>query len=163
MRESNIVTKPTMTQLVLVLVALAASVTLLAAPVSASAKATPTPKAKAAQQHKAKPKPKKKAKPAAKVLVPTMSGTSSDETPAFKPTNSYVAKYQFDCSTMGQSGNFVIMAEDANGTPVMGGPSVNRLAMSGSGTAKGSALGEPGSIHLQIMSECNWTVTVTAS
>lgn len=163
MQETNIVTKPAMTRLFLALVALAATASLLAAPVTASAKATPTPKAKATQQHKAKPKPKKKAKPAAKVLVPTMSGNASGETPAFKPTNQYVVKYQFDCSAMGQSGNFVIMAEDGNGSPVMGGPSVNRLTMTGSGTAKGYGLGEPSSIHLQIISECNWTVTVTAS
>lgn len=62
---------------------------------------------------------------------------------------------------MGQSGNFILGVDDDNGNPTFGEATVNRLAMSGNGTVDGYNMGDY-TVHVSIISECNWTITVTS-
>jgi hypothetical protein len=87
-----------------------------------------------------------------------LSGTGSGETPAFDGPSHYRVTYSFDCSNVGQSGNFALLPEDSNGNAVAGAL-VNRLAASGNGTADGYDLGTQKGMHLQILSECRWQVS----
>lgn len=106
------------------------------------------------------PAPTKAPAPAPKTLI-DMSGTANAETPAFTAPATYTVNYSFDCSNLGTSGNFAIEADDNNGQPRLGQPGVNRLAMSGQGSAKVRDINANPGTHLQILSECNWHVSVT--
>ena len=95
--------------------------------------------------------------PAAPRQLFSLSGDGNGETPAFDGPSHYKVTYSFDCSALGQSGNFALLPEDANGNAIAGAL-VNRLAASGSGTADGYNLGTQKGMHLQILSECRWTL-----
>jgi hypothetical protein len=90
-------------------------------------------------------------------------GNSSGETGQFDSNGHFTVTYSFDCAGFpGGSGNFAVTPIDANGN-ALAGAEVNRLAASGSGTADGYTFGAQKQMRLQVLSECVWHVTVTAT
>ena len=63
-------------------------------------------------------------------------------------------KWSYDCSNFGYSGNFIV--DPSGGTNFEIGP--NELGLSGSGTDHYT---DTGTFSLSIISECNWTITVS--
>jgi hypothetical protein len=92
------------------------------------------------------------AKPAAKTVA-TFSGNGIQNTPKFTVSSTWKLGYSFNCSSMGTSGNFIVM-EDGS----FGGLTVNALAESKSGSTY--AYNDAGTHYLEINSECDWTVRV---
>jgi hypothetical protein len=99
--------------------------------------------------------------PPPKVLAEAQ-GNASGETAPFDSDGHFKVAYHFDCSSFGASGNFIVTPTDANGND-LAGPEVNRLAANGDGTADGYTFGHQNGMHLQIISECSWHVTVTTA
>lgn len=124
-------------------------------PTSTPATRTPKPATPPPRPRPATPKPQP-------VVLTTASGSGSGESPAFKPTSQYKITYSFDCSSFGQAGNFAIEVDDDNGTPTLGEATVNRLAISGQGTADGYNMGDY-TVHVQVISECDWNITVMSN
>lgn len=122
-------------------------------------KATPTP----TPVPTPKPTPKPPTPPPAPVQLVDAMGNGSGETGPFDTNGHFKVNYSFDCSGMyGGSGNFIVTPVDANGND-LAGPEVNRLAANGNGTADGYTFGSQKQMHLQIVSECTWHVTVTTA
>ncbi len=92
----------------------------------------------------------------------TASGSGSGESPAFHPTPSYNVAYAFGCTSLGMSGNFILEVDNDNGEPTTGGATVNRLAMSGNGTASGINFGDY-TVHIQVITECDWSIKVMSA
>lgn len=127
-------------------------------PATSTPRSTPAPTTKPTKAPKAPTPP-----PAPVTLVPSMNGSDSGESPAFNPPAHYKVLYSFDCSSFGQSGNFAVEVDDGNGQPVLGGATVNRLAMSGTGTADGYNIDGQKGVHVQVLSECQWTIIVQSA
>lgn len=119
--------------------------------------ATPTPKPATPP-----PTPKPATPKPQPVVLTTASGSSSGESPAFHPTSQYKITYSFDCSSLGQAGNFIIGVDDDNGSPTFGEATVNRLAIGGQGTANGYNMGDY-TVHVQVITECDWNITVMSN
>jgi hypothetical protein len=108
------------------------------------------------------------AKPAAapQVLLQA-SGTGNAETATFTAPAKYIIKYHFDNSNEPASFagpiNFSIMAVDANGSPRLGQPSINRLAPSGDGQATVQDINANPNTHLQILTEGVWSIQVLSA
>jgi len=88
------------------------------------------------------------------------SGIKSSKTFEFSGDSVDVI-YTFDCSDFGYAGNFQIYFYGAS----LLGPSVpdilaNDLAMSGGDTTTEYLYGATGPFHLEMNSECDWTVKV---
>lgn len=65
------------------------------------------------------------------------------------------AHYTYDCSSFGVAGNFAVDATDSGSTDDL---LVNALGKGGSATSNDYSTGD---LHLEINSECDWTVKVT--
>lgn len=92
--------------------------------------------------------------PAPRVLL-TVTGNGIKNTRTFQAPDHWTLSYSFDCANFGSSGNFAVTAFD--------GPDpvdflANELAPSGKDTTDSYT---PGTLHLQINSECSWTIRVT--
>jgi Protein of unknown function (DUF2510) len=105
--------------------------------------------------------------PAGPIFTQTGSGTAT--TASFKVPNSWDMAWTYDCANFGTSGNFVVSIYDltgsAGGTEESGGSvdfdnqGVNQLGANGSGVEHFHSGGN--TKYLKVISECNWTLTVT--
>jgi hypothetical protein len=106
--------------------------------------------------------------PAGPIFTQTGSGTAT--TASFKVPNSWDMAWSYDCANFyGGSGNFIVSIYDltgsAGGTASSGGSldfdnqGLNQLGANGSGVEHYHSGGN--TKYLKIISECNWTVTVT--
>jgi hypothetical protein len=73
--------------------------------------------------------------------------------------DSLVLAYTFDCKAFGHAGNFAITLSDQSGLPLFA-MGVNELAKSGKDTQTAYIANTTAPFHLEINSECAWTVTV---
>jgi hypothetical protein len=95
--------------------------------------------------------------PAAPQTLLTLSGNGSEDTASFTvPAGSgnWKIEWTYSEGSFGQSVNFQIWSEDYSAN-------VNKLGTGGSGTEY--VYGDPGTHHLTINSEGNWTVRVVAA
>lgn len=92
--------------------------------------------------------------PTAAVVVYTTTGNGLKDTGSFIVGNDWTIRYSFDCANYGMQGNFQIEV-DKNITKF----EANALAKSGSDSSV--VHGDPGKHYLSIISECDWTITVT--
>jgi hypothetical protein len=93
----------------------------------------------------------KAAAPAKPTVVLTAHGSGIKNTAPFTTGDNWTVTYTFDCTGFGQAGNF--MVSDENDMPL-----VNELKLKGTGSTPQY---NAGTHHLQINSECDWTLTVT--
>ncbi|MGI9008783.1 MAG: hypothetical protein ACR2FU_21780 [Streptosporangiaceae bacterium] len=99
-----------------------------------------------------------------KVLL-TFSGNGvRNSQPFLVNTQSVIAKYHFDCSGAGGSGNFI--ADMISGKPGSANSDyqsiANALSATGSQTTTLYPTAQGSYYHLQIDSECTWSITLTA-
>ncbi|MCQ4084351.1 hypothetical protein NGB36_28160 [Streptomyces sp. RB6PN25] len=87
---------------------------------------------------------------AAPTVVMTDSGSGIKNTPSFTVGGNWTLQYTFNCAALGQPGNFIVTDET-------GMPLANELKSQGSGQ---DPQYDAGTHHLQINSECDWTVKV---
>ena len=133
------------------------------APVAAAATSAPTQAEAAVTPAPATPAPTPTPAPAAtaKTLL-SVTGNGIKATKSFRASGDSVdVSYAFNCSSFGQSGNFQIMFYGASAL----GPSLpdilaNQLALKGSDTTTEYLNGNTGPFHMEINSECAWTVKV---
>lgn len=86
-----------------------------------------------------------------------MSGTGSNTTRTFKVSTTWGIVYSYTCSTaFGGSGNFIVTAETPTTTQV-GFGSVNQIGSHRNGRY---IFHTGGTVHLQVISECQWNITV---
>ena len=69
----------------------------------------------------------------------------------FTAHGNWTLKYTYNCASFGQAGNFAV--SDETGMPL-----VNEVKLKGSGS---SPQYDSGTHHLEVDSECDWTLTVT--
>ena len=81
----------------------------------------------------------------------TLKGTGIKNSAQFTTAGNWTLAYTFDCASFGSAGNF--MVSDETGMPL-----VNELKAKGNGNTPQYT---PGQHHLEVNSECDWTVTVT--
>lgn len=101
---------------------------------------------------------------AARLHIPhtIMNDNSSgdDSTPAFHVNDDWQLDWSYDCTKYGSAGNFIVEVENANGSDNVydGGP--NKLGRFDLGATR-----EPrgGYLALQVISECDWTVSAYGS
>ncbi|MDH6113626.1 hypothetical protein P3T36_005211 [Kitasatospora sp. MAP12-15] len=122
-----------------------------AAPAALPAAQAPAAQAPAVQQPTAQAPAAQAPPPAAPAVVLQASGSGIKNTAQFTVGDQWTLAYTVDCSTFGQSGNFIV--SDESGMPL-----VNELKDKDSGS---SPQYNAGTHHLEINSECAWTVTVT--
>lgn len=91
------------------------------------------------------------------VTVATFHGSGAQTTPPFTVAATWKLSYSFDCSNFGYKGNFQVYEEGSDGA--MKNILANDLAMSKTGSSW--AYGDAGTRHLNVNSECDWTVKVT--
>lgn len=109
---------------------------------------TPTPTAK--------PKP---APAAPRVILAPMSGNGTANTGTFSAPNHWKLVYSYDCSSLGSSGNFQVFL-------YKGDDLVNILANElGDGVTNKSVDQYTGGsgLHLEVNSECSWTIGATTA
>ena len=94
---------------------------------------------------------------AAANTVATFTGSGTENTPRFTVTSTWRLVYSFSCSNFGQAGNFAVLEDGGND---FNGVTVDDLALSKS--ASTWAYNDAGTHHLEIDSECAWTVKVVA-
>ncbi len=95
-------------------------------------------------------------------LLFSASGTESGESQAFPPPQHYEVQYAWQCDPAEGSGNFIMSTDDQNGQSEWDGVDVDRLAVSGNGTADGYNFGGQHNVHIAVISECNWSINVLA-
>jgi hypothetical protein len=98
------------------------------------------------------------AKPAAPRTLLTSSGTGDKNTNEFTSGANWTIHYTYDCSDFGRSGNFVVTVFDGADQSEHD-PGISTLDRKGADNVP--VLGDSGLHHLQIISECKWTLTVT--
>lgn len=106
-----------------------------------TATSTPTPVAKAT------------ATPAPKGPILQLQGNGSKSSDDFNVPSQWHFDWSYDCTSFGSTGNFVVTFT-GNGGFVSG---VNQLGTKDSGT---DTYHSSGTYHLEIISECSWSVTV---
>jgi hypothetical protein len=84
------------------------------------------------------------------------SGNGIKNTGPFTVSGPWTLAYTYDCSGFGSKGNFIVEVADSNGGMV--GFAANELGAKGSAS---TAQYSTGNLHLEVNSECAWTVTVT--
>lgn len=104
------------------------------------------------------------AAPASNVLI-TFSGSGIRTSAAFVVNSSAVtAHYNYSCSAFGSSGNFI--ADMVSGSPSSASYDdqsiANELGTGGSQTATVYPQDQEGTYHLEVNSECSWSVMLTA-
>jgi hypothetical protein len=102
--------------------------------------------------------------PASGVLI-TFSGSGIRNSAPFVVNSSAVtARYSYDCSAFGSSGNFI--ADLISGSPSSldydDQSIANELGSGGSQTSTIYPADQGGSYHLEVNSECSWSITLTA-
>lgn len=104
--------------------------------------------------------PSTPAAPAAPTTVLNLSGNGDSQTQEFTVSDEWSISYNFDCSNFldGSAGNFAITVEGSDGVPSLTNEGPNALASSGASTVYNH---HGGTYYLSILSECNWTLSVT--
>ena len=98
--------------------------------------------------------------PTPKVLL-TFDGSGVTSSEPFTASGDSVdLAYTFDCSAFGSSGNFALTFYDQNGLAV---DSVKELAKSGKDTSIVYIANTAPPYHLEVKSQCTWTITVTGT
>jgi hypothetical protein len=87
--------------------------------------------------------------------VATFTGSGQENTPRFTVTSTWKLVYSFNCSDLGQAGNFAVLED---GGADYSGVSADDLAVSKSASTWG--YDDAGTHYLQIDSECAWKVQV---
>ncbi|MEU3466006.1 hypothetical protein ABZ721_39470 [Streptomyces sp. NPDC006733] len=99
--------------------------------------------------HAAAPKPKPK--PKAQTVL-SVSGSGMKSTATFKVEDDWDLQYSYDCSAFGVQGNFIVKQGGD-----LGDIYLNELGAKGSDVTH---LHDGGSMHLEVTSECKWTIKV---
>lgn len=86
-------------------------------------------------------------------VIASFSGDGSDETAQFTVRGDWNLAWQYDCSALGQAGNFVVSTDD-------GEQLLNELSTGGSGTVPAS---DDGVRFLRVVTECSWSVNVVGA
>lgn len=94
-------------------------------------------------------------RPAAAVLLDLRGNGIKKSTP-FTTSGPWTLGYAFDCSSFGDTGNFIVTVFGTDGT--IRDLAVNELAGKGNSTTQGYATGD---LYLEMNSECSWSVRVT--
>jgi hypothetical protein len=130
---------------------------------AATAQATPSSATSGAAEAKAHSKTSTKAgaTPSASAaartgarVIATFSGSGITNTARFTVSGTWRLDYSFNCSALGQAGNFIVM-EDGS----FGAMAVDELAESKTGSSYADS--DAGPHYLEIDSECSWTVKVS--
>ena len=88
----------------------------------------------------------------------TQIGTTGS-TPTFYQGGAWTMSWNYNCSNYGSPGNFIVSVNQPTGSSISDdGP--NELSMSGSGT---DHYYDTGTFNLDVISECDWNITVTPS
>lgn len=87
------------------------------------------------------------------------SSTTGDSgvTSPFSEAGNWQMAWSYDCSNSGGNGNFSVSIETASGDTALVGP--NELGPGGNGT---DSYTQTGTFELSIISECHWSINVTA-
>lgn len=120
----------------------------------------PSPSSSPAATKKA-PAPTPKPKPTPKVPVTILapqSGNGQANTAPFTAPAHWKLTYTYDCSSFGYSGNFQVYLYKGS---VMVDILANELGSGGTKTVDEYDSGS--NLHMQINSECNWTVSATSA
>lgn len=96
--------------------------------------------------------------PAPKVLLSLKANGIKNSKPFTASGDSLDLAYTFDCKAFGHAGNFAVTLYDQSGLAAL---AVNELAKSGKDTPTVYLGNTTAPFHLEINSECAWTVTVT--
>lgn len=133
----------------------AAAATAAAAPTATAHSAPTTPAVSAAS-----PKPA----PASSVLISLSGSGIRNSAPFVVNSSSVTARYSYDCSAFGTSGNFI--ASIVSGSPSNGTYDdqtiANALGSGGSQTTTVYPQDQGSSYYLEVNSECSWSITLTA-
>jgi hypothetical protein len=158
--------KPAATPTVAVTAAAAAPTVTVTRRAAATPTVTVTRTATAAAPAAAAPAPASSPHPAAasSVLI-SMSGSGiRDSAPFVVNSSSVTARYSYDCSSAGGEGNFI--ADLISGSPSSGNYDdesiANELGSGGSQTTMVYPQDVGSSYHLEVNSECSWSITLTA-
>ena len=108
------------------------------------------------------------AAPAASVAPTTLlslSGSGIKSSKSFSASGDSVdVAYAFDCANFGGSGNFQVMFYGASALgPTLPDILANALSAKGTDTTTEYLNGATGPFHIEINSECDWTVKVTGT
>jgi len=85
-------------------------------------------------------------------------GSGIQTTGTFTVPSEWALTYNYDCSSFGGTGNFIVSVYDSDGSPDDQAQGVNELGPGGNGTQNFHV--DPGSSTSRVNSECNWTITV---
>ena len=78
-------------------------------------------------------------------------------TTQFHTPSTWHLNWHYDCSSFGNSGNFIVDVKNADGSTDFTASAVNQLGAGGDGTQH--YFGDDGTHYLDVNSECAWTVT----
>lgn len=81
------------------------------------------------------------------------SGYQSKTTNAFTAPDTWLLQYEYDCSLLGQAGNFSVYLVDTDGLPKA--VLVNQIKLKGKGITRVTGGGQ---VALNVLTECNWSV-----
>lgn len=93
---------------------------------------------------------------ASNTLLLSLTGSGTKSTQTFSVPQEWSLAWTYDCSSFGQTGNFIVSVYNSDGTPsdVSG---VNQLGRSGSDT---EYFHQGGNLYLVVNSECRWIIRV---
>ena len=91
-------------------------------------------------------------------VLAKFSGSGDTTTRPFVTESNWFLRYSYDCSTAGGSGNFIV----SEGASAFNGVSVNELDASAH-NKKSYVYNDAGEHHLQVISECSWSMAVVGS
>ena len=94
----------------------------------------------------------------------SFSGSSDKNSPPFVVNDSAVTvKYTFDCSAFGMKGNFIAHLDGGNPSAAFSDSNsiANDLSMGGTTTTTIYPRDRGFRYHLEVISECNWSMTLT--
>lgn len=129
-----------------------------AAPTAQHPAQTPTPTPSAAATPAPPPPPATPKAAAPKVILAPLSGSGQGATAPFSAPAHWILSYHYDCSAFGMAGNFAVTLEQGS-MPVA--VPVNEMGMSGTKTTDVYTSGS--GLHLDINSECDWTVSAESA
>ncbi len=95
------------------------------------------------------------------VTLLTLKGTGIKNSATFGASGDSVSvAYTFDCATFGASGNFIadLVGSDGSDESI-----ANALSASGSDSTVVYLANTAGPYHVEVNSECSWTVTITGT
>jgi hypothetical protein len=127
-------------------------------PAQASSSSAPPSPAAAAPSSAPVPAP---AKSQAPVIIAKYSGSGIENTPPFTTPSDWHLSWWYSCTSFGQSGNFIVLEYDTDGSIDFSGASVNELG-TGKGPVATYVYGDAGQHYLSVNSECAWQVDIVS-